>query len=556
MFSLVEIFFLLRNGYFIASLKYVAYHFFRVLDDFLLALEAEPENLSSPVFILGAQRSGTTALHESIYKSASPKVRSLTFLETAVRSSFLRASIRPVVSLVSHFLDCYSTDGHCFGAFALSEEHLLLDRLVLFLIPELLSCLPEHRIVEYMRLSKNDLKYIRKVIGRGDKSSQYIGKPLDLTMNITELQEAFPEAKYIICRRNFADCYMSYVTLLYNIHHPNTKQFHNICVFAAKYILGGIHRSLVRIDQKISERSLIEIDFKSWCHDSIQVLNNIEMKFSIKMPKKIIYKDGKSTSLRKEFATIAERALLDQKFATEFVHPIITLFRLPYHINFMIVIIGYVLCLDRPMQDFNLELVGKVYFTFCWLLYTGLYSFNGYQDYHQDNVEKPWRQEWSQHAYFIASMSFLSFSMIACYQLMIPMDIILVYIYFVVINIGYSWTKKWYRSIYLEAAISAITAPLRLYLGSELARTQLGIGMAVVDISIWKYLMCWINMTSVHIVRKERKLSNFSIALLINLIFGFAGSCFDNIIYFWVFSIVSTIILFGNPIIPFYALFV
>jgi hypothetical protein len=530
-----EILCLLRNGYILVCMKYLSIKLFMEMDNIFLNLEAEPEKLVKPIFILGAQRSGTTALHESIFLS-SPGLRSLTFFETMVRSEFLRKLFRPLANLI---LNGYTTKGHRFDPYALSEEHLLLPRVILFLVPELLSCLPEKRIAEYLQVSNQDMAYIRKVISRG--KGQYIGKPLDLTMNISQLKETFPDARFLVCRRNRNDSYKSYVTLLYNIYHPNERLFQNICAFGSKYVIGGIYRAMENIDETLHSSTSIVINFENWCEDSSGVLEKIEKEFNLLMPEKIIYGDGKSDCLPENYAVIADNAIKNS-FSTEFVHPIITMVRLPYHVNFAIIIVGYLAC--NAVEKVDVALLFKTYFTFCWLLYTGLYCFNGYQDYEED-IDKPWRHVWTKMQYLIAAVGFISTAIVVTRRIL-P-ELLEIFLSFVAINVGYSITKKYYGSLYLEAAVSAATAPLRLHLGAQLRGCN--------RLSFFKYFATWVGMISIHIVRKK-KLKNATFHCITHFVISVFGLMIEKDYFFWLLTMFSNTVILGNVFGVFYSMYV
>ena len=127
---------LFKNGYYYQALCVAIFIVIEYLENAILSFEEffVLRKMKRPVFILGAPRSGTTALHESIYKSV-PNIASFTVYDLFFRPVLLKLIFRPIIRFINFHATSFSTKGHKFYVNSLLEEHFLLSRCLLFSVP-------------------------------------------------------------------------------------------------------------------------------------------------------------------------------------------------------------------------------------------------------------------------------------------------------------------------------------------------------------------------------------------------------------------------------------
>jgi len=182
--------------------------------------------IERPVFILGLQRSATTALHQTLYASTS--ITSLSFLEAAVPSFACRyvlqlPLVRPLISTIKAVLKSVSTKGHKASVEMLAEEHMLCpfsQEMMLVIAPNLVLCAPQHLWPRLFTVQKSDVQFVKRVLQRlmkGRPSQPYVGKPLSWAASRTTVQSVFPDMVTVRCVRPFRDCYVSHMTLMWHM---------------------------------------------------------------------------------------------------------------------------------------------------------------------------------------------------------------------------------------------------------------------------------------------------------------------------------------------------
>jgi hypothetical protein len=154
----------------------------------------------------------------------------------------------------------------------------------MFKINSLLIVVPQNILLKFFEIKKHHLQIIKMVITRKIKKNEiFVGKSLFLDPYFKDYQEVFPDMKKIYCKRNFEDCFKSYVTLLYNIAKIKNNYIdeHNFEIFIKNIYNIYIYKTRIYIGNIDFDYT---INFQDWCKDLIKELENIINHFDI--PKK------------------------------------------------------------------------------------------------------------------------------------------------------------------------------------------------------------------------------------------------------------------------------
>lgn len=177
--------------------------------------------LHAPILILGAQRSATTALHESLALSAPADalLAGCTWIDVACPSRLLQLLLRPAFGIMHAYSRRFDTPGHRVAPQAWSEEHLLLPgSLAIWAVPPLAALLSSKEARLLHTITESDVRWIRRCMQRVCcDGQQYVGKPLGLTAYLPLLLRSFPDARFLICQREARDCLRSHITLAWNM---------------------------------------------------------------------------------------------------------------------------------------------------------------------------------------------------------------------------------------------------------------------------------------------------------------------------------------------------
>ena len=298
---IILLYYLLKNFLFYDSLQFIFLYFYYYFDLLLLYIEQPFYNhvkIIEPIFIFGFPRSATTTFHESLYRSTN--ICSLTCYDTTVKSNIMKFLLNffHLNFIIDYLLNKNNTNGHGISPTALGEEHYTLFRIIIRNIHSLLIVVPQDVLSEVMEIKKHHLQIIKMVITRKIKKNEiFVGKSLFLAPYLNDYLEVFPDMRKIHCKRNFDDCFKSFITLVYNISKIKNNYIdeHNFNIFIKNIYHLNMKKTRLCIDSIDFEYT---INFQDWCDDLKKQLKDVIDHFKIPKKDKLIeYKESKNIPL-------------------------------------------------------------------------------------------------------------------------------------------------------------------------------------------------------------------------------------------------------------------
>lgn len=271
-----------------------------------------------PIFIFGFPRSATTTFHESLNKSTN--ICSLTYYDTTVKSNIMKFLLNffHLNFIIDYLLNENNTSGHSISSLSLGELPELLASQILQHIHSLLIIVPRDILLEINEVKKYHFQIIKMIITRKIKEDEiFVGKSLFLDPYLNEHQEVFPDMKKIYCKRQFEDCFKSYVTLLYNISRKKNNYIdeHNFKIFVKNTYHLYMKKTRYCIDKIEFDEIVV---FEDWCTKLMIVLETIIDNLNIPKKGKLIeHTEGKNIKLPDNLMIILETVINNLKMVED-----------------------------------------------------------------------------------------------------------------------------------------------------------------------------------------------------------------------------------------------